>query len=78
MTTTETDTDTTTDLDSLDTSMDKVYGHLPPWQQGATTIAEMLALPLITAPCGYVYKPTRKLPDNTPLTCPKCKSIVGW
>jgi ubiquitin-protein ligase len=71
------DTQITTDLDSLDSSMDKVTAHLSPWQHGATTMLELMALPQVTAYCGFTFNPSRRFPKDTPLACPKCVAICG-
>jgi Protein of unknown function (DUF3039) len=74
-TTTAVEIDFGTDLDSLDTSMDKVTAHLSPWQHGATTMAALMLLQQVTAYCGYSFKPTRRFPKDTPLACPRCVAI---
>jgi Protein of unknown function (DUF3039) len=66
-----------TDLDSLDTSLDKVWGHYVFPQQDMTSEVEIMALPTVKALCGYVFSPKRQWafhPDN-PTLCPKCKAI---
>jgi Protein of unknown function (DUF3039) len=63
------------DLDSLDISMDKVFVHRTPFQPGATTIPEMLALSEITALCGFKFNPTRYYVVNIPPICPRCEHV---
>jgi hypothetical protein len=63
------------ELDSLDTSLDKVRFHLIMPQQGAFTHEELLALPELTALCGYVTRSKRPGPPTGPLICPKCLLI---
>lgn len=78
MTTTEIETtlDVTTDLDSLDTSMDKIYAHhVIAKANGVGTMTEVMALPLIVAVCGYICKPHHRAPNDTPLLCPRCHAI---
>lgn len=78
MTITEVDqeTDQSTDLDSLDTSMDRVYAHrVYPKPNGVNTMEEVMTLPMVVALCGFSYKPTKRLPDDTPIACPKCVAI---
>jgi Protein of unknown function (DUF3039) len=65
------------DLDSLDTSMDKVWGHFVFPQQDMTSEVEIMALPTVTALCGYVFSPKRQWafhPDS-PLICPACNHV---
>ena len=65
------------DLDSLDTSMDKVWGHYVFPQQHMTSGVEIMALPTVTALCGYVFSPRRQWAFNpgSPLICPTCNRI---
>jgi Protein of unknown function (DUF3039) len=62
-------------LDSLDTSMDKIFVHRTPYQQGATSITEMLALSKVTALCGFKFNPTKSYVVNIPPICPRCEHI---
>lgn len=69
-TTTEIDLDVATDLDSLNTSMDKVFAHYIFPQQGALA-HQLILLPTVVALCGYEFAPTNIASDGSPL-CPRC------
>jgi predicted Zn-ribbon and HTH transcriptional regulator len=65
----------THDLDSLDTSMDKVYAHFVFPQQGMDSEVEIMALPTVKALCGYAFAPKVFFPNGSASTCPKCIAI---
>jgi hypothetical protein len=63
------------DLDSQDTGLDEVYHHYIDPQRGAATDDELMALPTLTAVCGYVSPPKVMFPEGTMSVCPKCETI---
>ena len=65
----------TADLGSLDFGMDKVYCHRVPYQQGARTNIELLALSQVKALCGFKFNPTKYYQGNMPPICPKCEQM---
>lgn len=75
LTTTEVEHEFAIELDSLDTSMDRLYAHYVYPQQGAYTAEEIMALPVIVALCGYTFRHRKRYDLNNPLTCPRCHSI---
>ena len=69
------DLDSLDSLDSLDISMDKVFVHRVPFQLGAMTITEMLALPQVVALCGFTFSPTKSYVVDIPPICPRCEHV---